>query len=95
MLYFKMMKKKTALKNLMEAYCASKSLQMDQMRFLFSGNKVRENQTLEELEMEDGDVIDAMTSHDQMRCLFSGNRVRENQTPEELEMEEFEELEME
>jgi small ubiquitin-related modifier len=62
MVYFKMMKKKTALKKLMEAYCASESLQMDQVRFLFSGNRVRENQTPEELEMEDGDVIDAMKS---------------------------------
>ncbi len=59
MVHFKM-KKKTALKKLMQAYCARESLQMDQMRFLFSGNKVRENQTPEVLEMEDGDVIDAV-----------------------------------
>jgi small ubiquitin-related modifier len=33
---------------------------MDQIRFLFDGNRLRENQTPDELEMEDDDVIDAM-----------------------------------
>jgi small ubiquitin-related modifier len=59
MVHLKMMKK-TALKKLMEAYCARQSLQMDQIRFLFDGNRLRENQTPDELEMEDDDVIDAM-----------------------------------
>mmetsp|Transcript_100166 Transcript_100166/g.146230 ORF Transcript_100166/g.146230 Transcript_100166/m.146230 type:complete len:98 (+) Transcript_100166:160-453(+) len=53
-------KKKTQLKKLMEAYCARQSLQMDQIRFLFDGNRLRDTQTPDELEMEDDDVIDAM-----------------------------------
>ena len=53
-------KKKTQLKKLMEAYCARQSLHMDQIRFLFDGNRLREVQTPDELEMEDDDVIDAM-----------------------------------
>ena len=44
----------------MEAYCVRQSLQMDQIRFLFDGNRLRENQTPDELEMEDDDAIDAM-----------------------------------
>ena len=58
--HFKM-KKKTKLKKLMEAYCARQSLQMDQIRFLFDGNRLRgDTQTPDELAMEDDDVIDAM-----------------------------------
>ncbi len=53
-------KRKTALKRLMEAYCQRQSLQMDQIRFLFDGTRLRENHTPEELDMEDDDVIDAM-----------------------------------
>ena len=53
-------KRKTQLKKLMEAYCNRQSLQMDQIRFLFDGNRLRETQSPDELEMEDDDVIDAM-----------------------------------
>ena len=53
-------KKKTQLKKLMEMYCARQSLQMEQIRFLFKGNRLRDSQTPDELEMEDDDVIDAM-----------------------------------
>jgi len=53
-------KKKTQLKKLMEAYCARQSLQMEQIRFLFKGNRFRDSQTPDELEMEDDDVIDAI-----------------------------------
>jgi small ubiquitin-related modifier len=57
--YFKL-KWKTRLQKLMEAYCERQSLHLDQMRFLFDGNRVRDHQTPEDLEMEDDDVIDAM-----------------------------------
>jgi len=53
-------KRKTQLKKLMEAYCARQSLQMEQIRFLFDGQRLREQQTPDELDMEDDDVIDAM-----------------------------------
>ena len=52
-------KKKTQLKKLMEAYCARQSLQMDQIRFLFDGRKLYDADTPDELDMEDGDVIDS------------------------------------
>ena len=44
----------------MEAYCARQSLRRDQIRFLFDGGRLGDNQTPHELEMEDDDVIDAM-----------------------------------
>jgi small ubiquitin-related modifier len=53
-------KRKTALKKLMEAYCQRQSLQLDQIRFLFDGTRLRDTHTPEELDMEDDDVIDAM-----------------------------------
>ena len=53
-------KKQVALKELMEVYCACQSLQMDQSLFLFDGNRLSEDQTPDELEMEDDDVIDAV-----------------------------------
>ena len=56
--HFKM-KRKTQLKKLMETYCNHQSLQMDQIRFLFDGNRLRETQSPDELEMEDDDIIDA------------------------------------
>ena len=58
-MHFKI-KKKTQLMKLMEAYCARQSLQMDQIRFLFDGNRLRDTQTPDELDMEDDDVIDAV-----------------------------------
>jgi ubiquitin len=58
-MHFKM-KRKKQLKKLMEVYCARQSLQMEQIRFLFDGNRLRDSQTPDELEMEDDDVIDAM-----------------------------------
>ena len=33
---------------------------MNSVRFLFDGNRVNPNQTPQELDMEDGDVIDVM-----------------------------------
>lgn len=53
-------KRTTALKKLMSAYCDRQSVSMESIAFLFDGRRLRENQTPEELEMEDGDEIDAM-----------------------------------
>ena len=58
-IYFKI-KKTTALKKLMEAYCNRQGLSMNQCRFIFDGDRVREDQTPEQLEMDNGDEIDAM-----------------------------------
>jgi len=53
-------KKTKPLQKLMEAYSARQSLCLEQIRFLFDGNGLHDELTPEELEMEDGDVIDAM-----------------------------------
>lgn len=47
-------------KKLMAAFCSQKKLDPDAVRFMFDGSPVQENQTPEDLEMEDGDVLDAM-----------------------------------
>ena len=53
------MKRNTQLKGLMEAYCNHQSLEKDQIRFLFDGNRLRETESSEDLDMEDNDQIDA------------------------------------
>ena len=57
--FFKI-KKGTTLKKLMSAYCERQSVDINAVRFFFDGNRVRADQTPSELEMEDGDEIDAM-----------------------------------
>ena len=48
------------LKKLMREYCLRKEgLEKNRMCFLFDGNRLSETQTPAELNMEDGDVIDA------------------------------------
>ena len=44
----------------MEAYCNRQGLQLNQCRFIFDGDRIREDQTPEALEMDNGDEIDAM-----------------------------------
>ncbi|RDX71401.1 Small ubiquitin-related modifier 1, partial [Mucuna pruriens] len=53
-------KRNTQLKKLMNAYCDRQSVDMNSIAFLFDGRRLRAEQTPEELEMEDGDEIDAM-----------------------------------
>jgi hypothetical protein len=50
--WFKMMNH-TKLKQLVEAYCARQSLEMDLARFLFEGNRLRDSQPPDGLERED------------------------------------------
>ncbi|KAB2636571.1 small ubiquitin-related modifier 1-like [Pyrus ussuriensis x Pyrus communis] len=50
----------TQLKKLMTAYCDRQSVDLNSVAFLFDGRRLRPEQTPEELEMEDGDEIDAM-----------------------------------
>jgi small ubiquitin-related modifier len=47
----------TKLEKLMRAFCQRQGVAMESVRFLFDGNRIRENQTPNELEMEDGDSI--------------------------------------
>ncbi|KAJ3675722.1 hypothetical protein LUZ60_004764 [Juncus effusus] len=53
-------KKSTPLKKLMKAYCQRESLELNSIAFLFDGRRLRGDQSPEQLEMEDGDEIDAM-----------------------------------
>ncbi|KAH0736654.1 hypothetical protein KY290_012305 [Solanum tuberosum] len=53
-------KRSTQLKKLMNAYCDRQSVDFTSIAFLFDGRRLRAEQTPDELEMEDGDEIDAM-----------------------------------
>ncbi|EFJ18574.1 hypothetical protein SELMODRAFT_112290 [Selaginella moellendorffii] len=53
-------RRNTRLAKLMKAYCERMSVAPDSIAFLLDGKRLREDQTPEELEMEDGDEIDAM-----------------------------------
>ncbi|XVE78101.1 hypothetical protein DITRI_Ditri13aG0116900 [Diplodiscus trichospermus] len=58
-LFFKI-KRSSQLKKLMIAYCDRRSLDLGAVAFLFDGRRIRGEQTPDEMEMEDGDEIDAM-----------------------------------
>ncbi|XP_059660164.1 small ubiquitin-related modifier 1-like [Cornus florida] len=53
-------KRSTQLRKLMTAYCDRQSVELTSIAFLFDGRRLRPEQTPDELEMEDGDEIDAM-----------------------------------
>jgi len=53
-------KQTTPLQKLMNAFCNRQGVSMQSVRFLFDGQRLREQQTPAELDMEDGDVIDVM-----------------------------------
>ncbi|CAL6345443.1 unnamed protein product [Bathycoccus prasinos] len=50
----------TKFKKIFDAFLQRKSLQPGSVRFLFDGERVREDQTPQELDMEDGDSLDVM-----------------------------------
>ena len=50
----------TKLGKLMRAFCQRQGVAMESVRFLFDGNRIRENQTPNEEGMEDGDSIDVV-----------------------------------
>tara|TARA_B110001452_G_scaffold262283_2_gene262116 strand:- start:961 stop:2139 length:1179 start_codon:yes stop_codon:yes gene_type:complete len=58
-IFFKM-RPHTPFQKLMHAFCNQQGVTMGVVRFLFDGVRINETQTLHQLEMEDGDVIDAM-----------------------------------
>jgi len=53
-------KRSTQLRKLMNAYCDRQSIDFNSIAFLFDGRRLRGEQTPDELEMEEGDEIDAM-----------------------------------
>ena len=58
-IFFKI-KKTTQLKKLMEAYCQRQGLSNNQCRFIFDGERIKDDDTPETLEMDNGDEIDVM-----------------------------------
>ena len=48
------------IKQIFDAFLQRKSLQPGSVRFLFDGERVREDQSPQELDMEDGDSLDVM-----------------------------------
>ncbi|EGF79132.1 hypothetical protein BATDEDRAFT_90152 [Batrachochytrium dendrobatidis JAM81] len=57
--FFKI-KRSTPLLKLMNAYCERQGKQRGTIRFMYDGNRVEEHATPDQLDMDDGDVIDAM-----------------------------------
>jgi len=53
-------KSTATLRKLMNAYCDRQSVDPSSIAFLFDGRRLRADQTPAELDMEDGDEIDAM-----------------------------------
>lgn len=58
-IYFKI-KRTTQLKKLMDAYCTRQGLSNNQCRFIFDGERIKDDDTPDTLEMENGDEIDVM-----------------------------------
>ena len=53
-------KRATTFGKIFDAYCTKKHLPRDHVRFQFDGNRIFDVQTPQEMEMEDGDSVDAM-----------------------------------
>ena len=58
-IFFKI-KRSTQLKKLMDAYCQRQGLASNQCRFIFDGERLKDDDTPDGLEMENGDEIDVM-----------------------------------
>ena len=44
----------------MLAFCQKKHYQVNQVRFLFEGERIREDQTPQDVDMEESDIIDCV-----------------------------------
>eukprot|EP00899_Mesostigma_viride_P019179 jgi/Mesvir1/27262/Mv07099-RA.1 len=64
--FFKI-KRTTPMRKLMTAYCSRQGLQIDSMRFIFEGERLKLDDTPELREMVDGDEIDVFISQDKTR----------------------------
>ena len=68
--FFKL-KHDTKLGKLMRAFCQRQGVAMESVRFLFDGKRIRENQTPNELGMEDGDSIRLVSGSSKSVMAFS------------------------
>ncbi|CAI9755038.1 unnamed protein product [Fraxinus pennsylvanica] len=82
-------KRSTQLKKLMNAYCDRQSVEFNSIAFLFDGRRLRGEQTPDELEMEEGDEIDAML-HQTGEFKVSSSSVSQTLGEEDTESEESE-----
>ncbi|ODQ80221.1 hypothetical protein BABINDRAFT_7687 [Babjeviella inositovora NRRL Y-12698] len=57
-IFFKI-KRSTPMKRLMEAFCKRQGKSMDTLRFLIDGQRLSPDNTPDDLDLEDGDVIEA------------------------------------
>ncbi|KAL7666478.1 hypothetical protein ABC855_g136 [[Candida] zeylanoides] len=57
-IFFKI-KRSTPMKRLMETFCKRQGKTMDTLRFLIDGTRVAPDSTADDLDLEDGDVIEA------------------------------------
>jgi len=57
---WRLVKRTTPIKKLMDAYCERQGKSLNSLRFLYDGERVQSHNTPAELEMEDGDAIDVM-----------------------------------
>lgn len=53
-------KKHTPLRKLMDAYCTRQGIDSNSIRFLFDGERVMPDSTAKDLQLQDGDLIDAV-----------------------------------
>ncbi|CAB4009879.1 small ubiquitin-related modifier 1-like [Paramuricea clavata] len=51
-------KRTTQLKKLKQAFCDRQGVALNSLRFLFDGQRINDDQTPKDLEMEDDDVIE-------------------------------------
>lgn len=52
--------KNTTMKKLMDAYCKKQGVMPNSFRFLFNGERLKDDDTPLTLQMENDDIIDAM-----------------------------------
>lgn len=57
-IFFKI-KRTTPLRRLMEAFAKRQGKEMDSLRFLYDGIRIQADQTPDDLDMEDNDIIEA------------------------------------
>jgi len=57
-IFFKI-KRSTPMRRLMEAFCKRQGKNIESLRFLIDGTRVSPDNTPDELELEDGDTIEA------------------------------------
>ncbi|EFA78932.1 small ubiquitin-like protein [Heterostelium album PN500] len=57
--FFKI-KKVTALKKLMDAYCQRQSINPNSIRFLYDGQRLQQERTPKDYNMENNDIIDVV-----------------------------------